>query len=116
MASETPRIDPSEITGSSTPVFRLVAQVKAQPTESTLVLSGVTEGQEPITLTNVRVSIGKPFEIDQWYEMVCRANDNGEVGFLVLDAVQCVFPENEEISLEAVVALQKLSRKFPEIY
>lgn len=116
MASETPRIDPSEITSNTSPVFRIIAQVKSQPNESTLVLSSPTTGGEMISLNNVRVSMNRKFDEDSWYEFVCRSSDNGDVGFLVLDAVQCIFPENEAISVEGVVVLQQLSKKFPEIY
>lgn len=116
MSSETPRLDPREIAGNVSPVFRLIAQVKSQPTESTLVLSSPTEGDEMITLSNVRISLNKQFDVDGWYEFVCRSSDSGEVGFLVLDAVQCLLKENEEISIKGIVALQQLSQKFPEIY
>lgn len=116
MSSETPRIDPSEIAGSVHPVFRLIAQVKQQPTESTLVLASPTVGNEMMTLNDVRVSMNKQFQIGDWYEFVCRSSDSGEVGFLILDAVLCKFPEGEEISIDGVVALQQLAKKFPDIY
>lgn len=116
MASETPRLDPREISTSNTPVFRLIAQVKSQPSENQLVLASPTEGGEMITLNNVRVSMYKNFEVGSWHELVCRSSDNGEVGFLVLDAVSCPLKEGEEISIDAVVALPQLAKKFPEIY
>ncbi|QLL30385.1 hypothetical protein HG536_0A02020 [Torulaspora globosa] len=116
MASETPRIDPREIAQNVCPVFRLIAQVKSQPTENTLVLSSPTDGGEMVTLTNVRVSLNKQFEAESWHEFVCRSSDSGDVEFLVLDAVPCVLKENEQISVDGIVALQQLCRKFPEIY
>lgn len=116
MASETPRIDPREVAHSGCPVFRLIAQVKAQPTEKSLVLSSPTDGGEMITLSNVRVSLGRHFEPGSWHEFVCRSSDSGDVEFLVLDAVPCVLRENEEISVDGIVVLQKLSKNFPEIY
>ena len=116
MASETPRIDPSEITSNTSPVFRIIAQVKSQPSENTLILASPTTGGEMITLDSVRVSMNKTFGVDSWYEFVCRSSDNGDVGFLVLDAVKCVLNENEEISVNGIIALQQLTKKFPEIY
>ncbi|EDO18996.1 hypothetical protein Kpol_2002p67 [Vanderwaltozyma polyspora DSM 70294] len=116
MASETPRLDPREIAENVSPVFRLIAQVKSQPSESSLVLSSPSEGGEMITLSNVRVSMNREFDTDAWYEFVCRSSDSGEVGFLVLDAVPCILEENEQISIDGIVALQQLTKKFPEIY
>lgn len=116
MASETPRIDPREIAQNVCPVFRLIAQVKSQPTENTLVLGSPTDGGEMVTLSNVRVSLNKQFEPESWHEFVCRSSDSGDVEFLVLDAVPCVLKPNEQISVDGIVALQQLSRKFPEIY
>lgn len=116
MASETPRIDPREIAQNLHPVFRLIAQVKSHPSENRLVLSSPTDGGEMITLTNVRVSMNKQFESGSWHEFVCRSSDSGDTEFLVLDAVPCVLKENEQISIEGIVTLQQLSKKFPEIY
>ncbi|CCD23063.1 Rfa3p NDAI_0B00290 [Naumovozyma dairenensis CBS 421] len=117
MASETPRLDPTEIANSNASVFRIIAQVKSQPTESTLILSSPSKGNEMITLSNVRLSMTRtPFQIDSWYEFVCRANDTGDVGFLILDSVPCILKENESISIDGIVALQQLTKKFPEIY
>ncbi|CAI4044321.1 hypothetical protein SUVZ_10G0340 [Saccharomyces uvarum] len=122
MASETPRIDPTEISNINAPVFRIIAQIKSQPTESQLVLQSPTMSStdggeiEMITLNNIRVSMNKTFEVDSWYEFVCRNNDDGELGFLILDAVLCKFKENEELSLHGAVALQRLCKKYPEIY
>ncbi|QLQ77951.1 hypothetical protein HG537_0A01980 [Torulaspora globosa] len=116
MASETPRIDPREISSNVSPVFRLIAQVKSQPTENTLVLGSPTDGGELVTLSNVRVSLNKQFETGSWHEFVCRSSDSGDVEFLVLDAVPCVLGDNEQISIDGVVALQQLTKKFPEIY
>ena len=116
MSSETPRIDPSEVASSIYPVFRLIAQVKQQPTESTLILASPTVGNEMITLNNVRVSMNKQFQLGSWYEFVCRASDSGEVGFLILDAVLCKLQGDEDISIDGIVALQQLTKKFPEIY
>lgn len=116
MASETPRLDPREIAQDHSPVFRIIAQVKSQPSESALVLCSPTEGGEMITLSNVRVSMNKQFEVDSWHEFVCRSSDSGDVGFLVLDAVPCILKENEQISVDGIVALQRLCKKFPEIY
>lgn len=116
MASETPRLDPREITSSQVPVFRLIAQVKSQPSENKLVLASPTEGGEMVTLADVRVSMSKNFEVGSWQELVCRSSDNGDVGFLVLDAVACPFKTGEDISVEGVVALQNLCKRFPEIY
>lgn len=116
MATETPRIDPSELTTTDASVFRIIAQVKGQPTENTLVLASPSTNNEMITMNDVRVSMTKQFDVDSWYEFVCRSSDSGEVGFLVLDAVECVLGEGEEISIDGIVALQQLSKKFPEIY
>ncbi|CCC71959.1 hypothetical protein NCAS_0I02910 [Naumovozyma castellii] len=118
MASETPRLDPTEIGNSSSSLlFRIVAQVKSQPSESTLILASPTRANEMITLDHVRFSIpNKTFEAGKWYEFICRGNDQGEVGFLILDSIPCVLGEDEEISLDAIVALQNLNKKFPEIY
>lgn len=116
MSSETPRLDPSEISGTAHPVFRLIAQVKQQPTETSLILSSPTVGNEMLTLNDIRLTMNKQFQIGDWYEFICRANDNGEVGFMILDAVLCQLPDDEEISVDGIVALQQLSKKFPEIY
>ncbi|CCE63428.1 hypothetical protein TPHA_0E03380 [Tetrapisispora phaffii CBS 4417] len=116
MASETPRLDPTEIKDNSFPVFRLIGLVTSQPTESALTLKSPTKDGEMISLTNIRVSMNKQFEVDAWYEFVCRSSDNGDIGFLILDAVKCILEENETISIDGIVALQQLSKKFPEIY
>ncbi|CCK69348.1 Rfa3p KNAG_0C02370 [Huiozyma naganishii CBS 8797] len=120
MNDATPRVDPSELSHNSASVFRLVARVTAQPTETSLVLSAPTHsGRDagPVTLDGVRTTAGAgPFVVDKWYEFVCRASDAGDVGFLVLDAVECVLHEGESVSVDAVVALQGLSKQFPEIY
>lgn len=116
MATKTPRLDPREITASEAPVFRIIAQVKAQPSENRLVIASPTEGGEMVTLSDVRVSMSKNFEVGSWQELICRSSDNGDVGFLVLDAVACPFKNGEDISIPGVVTLQTLSKKFPEIY
>lgn len=93
MASETPRVDPTEISNVNAPVFRIIAQIKSQPTESQLILQSPTISSkngseiEMITLNNIRVSMNKTFETDSWYEFVCRNNDDGELGFF--DSRRC---------------------------
>ncbi|CCF58771.1 hypothetical protein KAFR_0F01740 [Kazachstania africana CBS 2517] len=117
MASETPRLDPREISQTHVPVFRLIAQIKSKSSDSILILNSPTVENEMITLDNVRVSSTSiNFEIDSWYEFVCRSSDDGETGFLVLDAVPCKLQEGENISINGIVQLQNLSKKFPEIY
>ncbi|QLG75027.1 hypothetical protein HG535_0H03540 [Zygotorulaspora mrakii] len=116
MASETPRIDPCEVAHTQSPVFRIIAQVKGQPSESSLILSSPSEGNEMITLSDVKVSLNKHFEIDSWHEFICRSSDTGETGFLVLDSVPCILKENEQVSVDGIVALQRLAKQFPEIF
>ena len=121
-ADQTPRIDPATIasgtSSASVSLFRLIAQVAAQPTETTLVLKSPSgPSKELITLNNVRLTAAsRQYDTGKWYEFICRASDSGEVGFLVLDSVECVLREGEELSLDGVVALQQLSSKFPDIY
>lgn len=116
MASETPRIDPCEVAQTQSPVFRLIAQVKSQPNESSLILSSPTEGNEMITLSDVKVSLNKQFDVDSWHEFICRSSDTGEMGFLVLDSVPCVLRDSEQISIDGIVTLQRLAKQFPEIF
>lgn len=119
MSSETPRLNPTEISTSNASVFRLIAQVVSQPTESSLILKSPCDAKtgEMITLNNVKVTVtNKTYEVDQWYEFICRASDSGDVGFLVLDSVDCKLSENESISINGIIALQNLAKKFPDLY
>ncbi|SCW03155.1 LAFE_0G04170g1_1 [Lachancea fermentati] len=116
MSSQTPRVDPQNIAQCNSPVFRIIGQVKSQPQQDQIIVASPTTGGEMVTLSNVRTSSNVNFEIGAWYEFVCRSNDSGDVGFLVLDSVKCVFPAGEEISVGGVVALQQLCSKFPELY
>lgn len=112
----TPRLDPTQITHSTAKIFRLIAQVKKQPTDDTLILSSPTTGKEFITLDNVRVTTSKKFDIDGWYEFICRGNDSGDNDFLILDSIDCKLNGGENISIDGIVALQQLCSKFPEMY
>ncbi|CCH60367.1 hypothetical protein TBLA_0C05690 [Henningerozyma blattae CBS 6284] len=119
MASETPRIPATQINNQPS-VFRIIGKIKSQPNESTLILEspvGELNAIEMITINNVRITtMNQKFQIGKWYEFVCRSSDNGDSGFLVLDALECVLKENEDISVEGIVALQNLYGKFPEIF
>ncbi|CAR23962.1 Replication factor A protein 3 [Lachancea thermotolerans] len=115
MATSTPRVDPQQIGQLSSPVFRIIGQVTAQPQPTQIIVASPTTGGEMISLTNVQTSSNVNYELQAWYELVCRANDFGDAGFLVLDSVKCVFPPGESISVAGVVALQQLSSKFTEI-
>ena len=119
MSSETPRLNPNEISNSTVSIFRLIAQVVSQPTQSSLILKSPVDAKtnEMITLNNIKLAVtDKTYEVDQWYEFICRASDSGDVGFLVLDSVNCPLQENEQMSIKGVVALQNLSKRFPDLY
>ncbi|SCU96074.1 LAFA_0G04082g1_1 [Lachancea sp. 'fantastica'] len=115
MSSLTPRVDPQQLGQLSSPVFRIIGQVTAQPQRDQIIIASPTTGGEMVSLTNVRTSTSVNYELQEWYEFVCRSNDSGDVGFLVLDSVKCVFPPGETISIAGVVALQQLAPKFPEL-
>lgn len=112
----TPRVDPTRINQSTAKIFRLIAQVKKQPTDDTLILSSPTTGNEFIALDNVRVTTSKKFNLDSWYEFICRGNDSGDNEFLILDSIECKLNDGENISIDGIVALQQLASTFPEMY
>ncbi|SCV00934.1 LAMI_0G08240g1_1 [Lachancea mirantina] len=116
MSSQTPRVDPQQISQLNFPVFRLIGQVTSQPQQDQIIIASPTTGGEMVALTNVRTSNNSNYDIQGWYEFVCRTNDSGDAGFLVLDSVKCLLPQGEEMSVNGVVALQQLSGKFPELY
>lgn len=119
MSSETPRLGPSEVSSTTAPVFRLIAQVVSQPSDSSLILRSPNDAktEEMITLNNVKVTdTSKTYESEKWYEFICRSSDSGDVGFLVLDSVECPLAEGETMSIAGIVALQNLSKRFPDLY
>lgn len=115
MSTSTPRVDPQQIGQLSSPVFRIIGQVTAQPQPNQIIVASPTSGGEMVSLSNVQTSTSINYELQAWYEFVCRTNDSGDVGFMVLDSVKCVLPPGESMSVGGVVALQQLSNRFPEI-
>ena len=116
MSNQTPRVDPQYIAQLQSPVFRIIGKVVSQTGGQEIVITSPTTGGEMITLSNAKTAATNNFEIDNWYEFVCRSNDSGDAGFLVLDAVKCVLAPGEPLSVNGVVALQQLSSQFPELY
>lgn len=115
MSHQTPRIDPTRIGSSNHSIFRLIGKVLSQPSRDDITIQSPTTANKMITLSSVRVSQSKNFKLDQWYEFVCRANDTGDAGFLVLDSLELPLRSGDQLSIEGVVALQQLSEKFPEV-
>ncbi|AMD20351.1 HDL393Cp [Eremothecium sinecaudum] len=116
MSHQTPRVDPSRIGTSNYSVFRLIGKVTAQPSQDEITIQSPTSNGGMITLSSVRVSQLTKFKIDVWYEFLCRANDTGDAGFLVLDVLELPLTDGEQLSIDGVVALQNLTEKFPEMY
>lgn len=116
MSYQTPRIDPQQISTSGLSMFRLIGKVISQSINNEITISSPTLNNKMIELTHVRVSQVANLVIEKWYEFVCRMNDSGDSGFLVLDAVECKLPPGEDISVDGIVALQQLTKKFPNLY
>ncbi|KAH3899672.1 related to Replication factor A protein 3 [Saccharomycodes ludwigii] len=119
----TKRIDPSELSLFQGHVVRLICKIVSQPNNGSIVLESPSENGM-IRLEQVKI----PSEINdritqerkeagiKWFEFICRVGDMGDLSLIILDVVSCVLPNNEELSVDGLVCLNKLTKKISDVY